>query len=65
MLMNPAQIPEIAKAAYMDVKVVDFGTLKIVNATSNFSLETMTGTRAWMAPEVMFEAEEDSSKMKY
>jgi len=37
MLINPAQIPEIAKAGYMDVKVADFGTSKIVNATSTFS----------------------------
>ncbi len=65
MLINPAQIPEIAKAGYMDVKVADFGTSKIVNATSTFSPQTMTGTRAWMAPEVMFEPDEDSSKMKY
>jgi hypothetical protein len=65
MLINPAQIPEIAKAGYMDVKVADFGTSKIVNATSTFSPQTRTGTRAWMAPEVMFESEEDSIQMKY
>ncbi|CAK9218204.1 unnamed protein product [Sphagnum troendelagicum] len=31
MLINPAQIPELAKAGYMDVKVADFGVSKIVN----------------------------------
>jgi serine/threonine protein kinase len=66
MLINPAQIPEIAKAAYMDVKVSDFGISKIINATTTISPRTlMIGTTGWMAPEVMFESEEDSSKMKY
>ncbi|KAH9572250.1 hypothetical protein CY35_02G137500 [Sphagnum magellanicum] len=64
MLINRAQIPEIEKAGYMDVKVADFGVSKILNATSTFSPQTVTGTRAWMAPEVMFEREEDSSNMK-
>jgi serine/threonine protein kinase len=66
MLINPAQIPEIAKAGYIDVKVADFGTSKIVNATTTISPQTlMIGTTRWMAPEVTFEPEEDSSKMKY
>jgi serine/threonine protein kinase len=65
MLINPAQIPEIAEAGYMDVKVADFGTSKIINATSTFSPETVTGTRAWMAPELMSAPEEDSGRMKF
>jgi len=65
MLINPAQIPEIAEAGYMDVKVADFGTSKIVNATNTISPQTRVGTSRWMAPEVMFEPDEDSSKMKY
>jgi len=65
MLINSAQIPEIAQAGYMDLKVADFGTSKIINATTTFSPQTVTGTREWMVPEVMFEPEEDSSKMKY
>ncbi len=66
MLINPAQIPEIAKAAFMDVKVSDFGISKIINTTTTISPQTLViGTTGWMAPEVMFESEEDSSKMKY
>jgi len=65
-LINPAQIPEIAKAGYMDVKVADFGTSKIINATITISPQTlMIGTTRWMAPEVMFESEEDSIQTKY
>jgi serine/threonine protein kinase len=65
-LINPAQIPEIAKAGYMDVKVADFGISKILNATTTISPQTlMQGTTGWMAPEVTFKPEEDSSKMKY
>jgi serine/threonine protein kinase len=66
MLINPAQIPEIGKAGYMDVKVSDFGISKILNATTTISPQTlMIGRTGWMVPEVMFESEEDSSKMKY
>jgi len=65
MLINPAQIPEIVEAGYMDVKVADFGISKIIDATSTFSPLSRVGTTRWMAPEVMFEPEEDSSKMKY
>jgi hypothetical protein len=65
MLINPAQTPEIAEAGYMDVKVADFGLSKIINATSTLSPLSRVGTTRWMAPEVMFEPEEDSSKMKY
>jgi len=66
MLINPAQIPEIAEAGYMDVKVADFGTSKIINATTTISPQTlMIGTTRWMAPEVMSEPEKDSTKMKY
>jgi serine/threonine protein kinase len=66
MLINPAQIPEIAEAGYMDVKLADFGTSKIVTATTTISPQTLDiGTRAWMAPEVWSEPETDSSKMKY
>jgi len=65
MLINPAQIPEIAKAGYMDVKLADFGTSKIVTATTTISPQTMVGTLLWMAPEVWSEPEKDSSKMKY
>ncbi|CAM6068602.1 unnamed protein product [Sphagnum tenellum] len=57
---------EIAKAAFMDVKVSDFGISKIINATTTISPETLViGTTGWMAPEVMSESEEDSSKMNY
>jgi hypothetical protein len=56
MLINLAQIPEIAEAGYMDVKVADFGTSKILNATSTFSPQTVTGTTGWMAPEVTWGA---------
>ncbi len=66
MLINLAQIPEIAEAGFMEVKVSDFGTSKIRNATSVVSLETLRiGTTQWMAPELMFEPKEDSSTMKY
>jgi serine/threonine protein kinase len=66
MLINPAQIPEIAEAGYVDVKVADFGISKIINNTSTFSPQTLKkGTPRWMAPELMFEPEKDSSKMKY
>jgi len=66
MLINPAQIPEIAEAGYMDVKLADFGTSKIVTATTTISPQTLDiGTRAWMAPEVWSEYEKDSSNMKY
>jgi serine/threonine protein kinase len=66
MLINPAQIPELAKAGYMDVKVADFGVSKIVNGTTTISPQTlMIGTTGWMAPELTFKPEEDSSKMKY
>ncbi|CAM6068607.1 unnamed protein product [Sphagnum tenellum] len=66
MLINPAQIPEIAEAGYMDVKLADFGTSKIVNATTTISPQTRNiGTRAWMAPELMYESDEDCSKMKF
>jgi len=66
MLINPAQIPEIAEAGYMDVKVADFGISKIINATTTISPQTlMIGTTRWMAPEVMFEPEMDSIQMKY
>jgi serine/threonine protein kinase len=64
MLINLAQIPEIAEAGYMDVKVADFGTSKIINATSAVSPQTVIGTRPWMAPEVMLEPEEVCSTMK-
>ncbi|CAK9856299.1 unnamed protein product [Sphagnum jensenii] len=65
MLMNPAEIPELKKAGYVDVKVADFGTSKMLNATCTFSPQTMTGTTGWMAPEVSFKPEEDSRTMKY
>jgi serine/threonine protein kinase len=66
MRINLAQIPEIAEAGYMDVKVADFGTSKIINATTTISLQTlMIRTTRRMAPEVMSEAGKDSSKMKY
>jgi tRNA A-37 threonylcarbamoyl transferase component Bud32 len=65
MLIKTAQIPEIAEAGYMDVKVADFGTSKIFNATSTFSPLSMVGTRAWMAPEIGCKPEEDSRTMKY
>jgi hypothetical protein len=65
-LINLAQIPEIAESGYMDVKVADFGTSKIINATSTFSPPTlMVGTPRWMAPEVMFEPEDDPIQTKY
>jgi hypothetical protein len=65
-LINPQQIPEIAEAGYMDAKVADFGTSKIVHNTTTISPQTLRiGTTQWMAPEVMFEREEDSSTMKY
>ncbi len=64
-LINPAKIPEIAEAGYVDVKVADFGTSKRLNATSHFSPQTVTGTTGWMAPEVAFKPEEDSRTKKY
>ncbi len=66
MPINRAQIPEIAEAGYMDVKVADFGTSKIINALTTISPQTlMIGTTGWLAPEVMSEPEKDSSKMKF
>jgi hypothetical protein len=66
MLINPAEIPEIAEAGYIDVKVADFGISKIINATTTISPQTLKiGTVLWMAPEVWSEPEKDSSKMKY
>jgi hypothetical protein len=66
MLIKTAQIPEIAEAGYMDVKVADFGTSKIISATTTISPQTLRiGTPRWMAPEVMSAPEKDSSKMKY
>jgi serine/threonine protein kinase len=66
MLINPAQIPEIAEAGYMDVKLADFGTSKIVTATTTISPQTLDiGTRLWMAPEVWSQADKDSTKLKY
>jgi hypothetical protein len=66
MLINPAQIPEIAEAGYMDVKVVDFGISKIINASSTTSPQTLQkGTARWMAPELMSEPQEDSGRMKF
>jgi serine/threonine protein kinase len=66
MLINPAQIPEIAEAGYVDVKVADFGISKIINGTTTTSPQTRRiGTTRWMAPEVMSEPEKDSSKMKF
>jgi serine/threonine protein kinase len=47
-LINPAQIPELAKAGYMDIKVADFGISKIINATSTFTPHTTIGTTRWM-----------------
>ncbi|CAK9871697.1 unnamed protein product [Sphagnum jensenii] len=65
-LINPEQIPEIAEAGYMDVKLADFGTSKIINATTTISPQTLRiGTTRWMAPEVMSEPEKDSIQMKY
>jgi len=66
-LINPAQIPEIAGAGYMDVKVADFGISKIINASSTISPQTpMKGTPRWMAPELMMSAPEaDSERMKF
>jgi hypothetical protein len=65
-LINPAQIPEIAEAGYMDVKLADFGVSKILTATTTISPQTLKiGTTLWMAPEVWSEPEKDSSKMKY
>jgi serine/threonine protein kinase len=66
MLINLAQIPEIKEAGYVDVKVADFGTSKIVNGTTTISPQTLRiGTTGWMAPEVAFKPEEDSRTMKY
>jgi serine/threonine protein kinase len=66
MLINPAQIPEIAEAGFVDVKVADFGTSKVINATTTNSPQTLRiGTTPWMAPEVMSEPEKDSRTMKY
>jgi serine/threonine protein kinase len=66
MLINTAQIPEIAEAGYMDVKVADFGISKIITNTTTISPQTTNvGTRRWMAPEVMSGPEKDSSQMKY
>ncbi len=65
LLINPAQIPEIAEAGYMDVKVADFGLSKIINATSTLSPLSRVGTTRWMAPEVMFEPAEDPIQTKY
>jgi serine/threonine protein kinase len=65
MLINPAQIPEIAEAGYLDLKVADFGTSKRLNATSTSSQQTVTGTTAWRAPEVALKPEEDSRTKKY
>jgi hypothetical protein len=65
MLINPAQIREVAEAGYMDVKVADFGISKIINATSTSSPQTEVGTTRWMAPEVMSKPEKDSRKKKY
>ncbi|CAK9218203.1 unnamed protein product [Sphagnum troendelagicum] len=66
MLINPAQIPEIAEAGYMDVKLADFGTSKIVTSTTTMSPQTTDiGSRLWMAPEVWYQPEKDSTKLKY
>jgi serine/threonine protein kinase len=57
MLINLAQIPEIAEAGYIDVKLADSGTI---------SPQTlMIGTTPWMAPEDMSERQKNSSKIKY
>jgi len=65
-LINPAQIPEIAEAGFVDVKVADFGTSKVIKATTTNSPQTLRiGTTAYMAPEVMSEPEKDSRTMKY
>ncbi|CAK9216163.1 unnamed protein product, partial [Sphagnum troendelagicum] len=51
---------------YMDVKLADFGTSQIINATTTISPQTLRiGTTRWMAPEVMSEPEKDSIQMKY
>ncbi len=64
--VNMPQIPEIAQAGYADVKVADFGTSKIINATSIIFPQTlMIGTTRWMAPEVTSERDKDSSKLRY
>jgi serine/threonine protein kinase len=51
MLVNLAQIPEIAEAGYLNLKVADVGTSKRLNATSTSSPQTVTGTTALRTPD--------------
>ncbi|CAM6035719.1 unnamed protein product [Sphagnum compactum] len=65
-LVNPTSVPELAEMGYIDVKVADFGLAKAKLMSSTATKQTNNiGTKAYMAPELYTQEEEEIAKKNY